>query len=358
MQKVGRSSTVRRVLKFAAVALAGSLALSACGGDDDGGTASGDSTEAASDIQVGLAYDIGGRGDKSFNDSAATGLDRASDELGVEAEELEAATGETDAQKEERLRLLADGGYNPIIAVGFAYETAVEAVVGDYPDVNFGIIDSTAVKADNLANLVFAENEGSFLVGAAAALKSQTGTVGFVGGVNVPLIQTFEAGFVAGAKAANPSIVVQSQYLTQPPDFTGFTDPAKGRTAGQGLYDAGADVVFHAAGGSGTGVFEAALAANGLAIGVDSDQYQSAPPNLQPVIMTSMIKRVDVAVFEFISSVVDGDPLTGEQRFDLERDGVGYATSNTGPNGIADIEAQLEDYKQQIIDGSITVPTS
>ncbi len=349
---------MRRVLQLAAVALAGSLALSACGGDgdDEGDTASGGSTEAASDIKVGLAYDIGGRGDKSFNDSAAVGLDRAVEELGVEVEELEAATGETDAQKEERLRLLADGGYNPIIAVGFAYAPAIEAVVGDYPDTNFGIIDDSSYEADNLANLVFAENEGSFLVGAAAALKSTSGTIGFVGGVSTPLIQKFEAGYIAGAKAANPAIQVQSQYLTQPPDFTGFTDPAKGRTAGQGLYDSGADVVFHAAGGSGTGVFEAAAAAGKLAIGVDSDQYESAAPDLQPVIMTSMIKRVDNAVFDFIQSAVDGEPLTGVQTFNLEKEGVGYATSNTGPNGVTDIEAQLEDYRTQIIDGTITVP--
>jgi basic membrane protein A and related proteins len=350
---------VRRVLKLAAVALAGSLALSACGGgDDEGGNGSGGGEEAASDIRVGLAYDIGGRGDQSFNDSAAAGLELAAEEFGVEAEELEAATGETDAQKEERLRLLADGGFNPIIAVGFAYSTAMEAVVGDYPDTSFAIIDDTEATADNLANLVFAEEQGSFLVGAAAALKSTSGTVGFVGGVTTPLIQKFEAGYIAGAKAANPAVQVQSQYLTQPPDFTGFNDPAKGRTAGQGLYDAGADVVFHAAGGSGSGVFEAAAAAGGLAIGVDADQYLSAPANLQPVIMTSMIKRVDVAVYDFIASVVDGNPLTGEQRFDLEKEGIGYSTSNTGPTGIDDIVPQLEDYKQQIVDGTITVPTT
>src|ERR1044072_8778462 len=153
--------------------------------------------------------------------------------------------GESPAQKEDRLRQLADGGYNPIIAVGFAHSESVGKVAQDYPEVHFALIDSFTEgtdTGDNIANLTFAENEGSFLVGAAAALKSKTKNVGFVGGVNTPLIQKFEAGYTAGAHAVDPSVKVQVKYLTQPPDFTGFNDPAKGETAANGLVDAGPDI--------------------------------------------------------------------------------------------------------------------
>src|SRR3954471_3928267 len=321
-----RGGVLRRSTKFAAVVTAGilSLALTACGGRDnkDSANDSGSSSGSKSDIKVGMAYDIGGRGDQSFNDMAAAGLDKAKSEFGLKTSESEATPDEAESAKEDRLIQLADGGYNPVVAVGFAYSEAVGKVAKQYPDVKFAIIDDAANKADNVANLVFAEEQGSFLVGAAAALKSKAGHIGFVGGVNTPLINKFEAGYDAGAKAVNPNIKVESQYLTQPPDFTGFNDPGKGKTAAEGEFDAGADVVYHAAGGSGLGVFQAAKAAKGLATGVDSDQYLTASADLKPVIMTSMIKHVDVAVYDFIKSVVDGDPLSGTVTFDLKEGGV------------------------------------
>jgi basic membrane protein A len=230
----------------------------------------------------------------------------------------------------------------------------VKKVAGELPDTQFAIIDDAAATGDNIANLLFAEEQGSFLVGAAAALKSESGNIGFVGGVDVPLIHKFEAGYAAGAKEVNPDIEVQVKYLTQPPDFSGFGDPAKGKTAAAGMFDKGADVVYQAAGGSGGGVFEAAKDAGGFAIGVDSDQYNTADPAVKDVIITSMLKKVDVAVYDFISSVVDGNFTAGTVTYDLEKDGVGYSTSG---GQIDDITSKLDEYKQQIIDGSITVPT-
>jgi basic membrane protein A len=347
------------VTTLVAVVATATLALAACGGGSSGGSSSSSSavtsagsSPAKSSVKVGLAYDIGGRGDKSFNDSAAAGLDKAKTEFGIQTKELSASKGETDADKEQRLRLLAQSGFNPVIGIGFAYATALGKVAKDFPNTKFAIVDD-ATAGDNITNLVFAENEGSFLAGAAAALKSKTGNVGYVGGCLVPLLQKFEAGFTAGAKAVNPAIKVQVKYLSNPPTCSGFNDPAAGTETANGLYDAGADVVFAAAGGSGTGVFASAKAKGKKAIGVDSDQYQTASADLQPVIMTSMLKKVDVAVFTFIKSFVDGSPLTGVQTFDLKKDGVGYATSG---GQVDDIKTKLDGYKQQIVDGKITVP--
>jgi basic membrane protein A len=350
---------LRRVTTLVSALLAGALILTGCGGGNDNNTdttpeASGSSSAPASDIKVGLAYDIGGRGDQSFNDSAAAGLDKAADEFGIETKEAEASNGEADTAKEERLRVLANAGYNPVIAVGFAYSGAVAKVAKELPDTQFAIIDDGAALGDNIANLLFAEEQGSFLVGAAAALKSESGNIGFVGGVEVPLIKKFEAGYTAGAKAVNPDIKVQVKYLTQPPDFSGFGDPAKGKTAAAGMYDAGADIVYQAAGGSGGGVFEAAKTAGGKAIGVDSDQYNTADPAVKDVIMTSMLKKVDVAVYDFIKSVVDDKFTAGPTTYDLAKDGVGYSTSG---GQIDDIVSKLDDYKAKIISGEITVPT-
>ena len=349
---------MRRVTTLVSALLAGALILTGCGGGDDNADAtpeaSGSSSAPASDIKVGLAYDIGGRGDQSFNDAAAAGLDKAADEFGVETKEAEASNGEADTAKEERLRVLANAGYNPVIAVGFAYSGAVAKVAKELPDTQFAIIDDGAALGDNIANLLFAEEQGSFLVGAAAALKSKAGDIGFVGGVEVPLIKKFEAGYTAGAKEVNPDIKVQVKYLTQPPDFSGFGDPAKGKTAAAGMFDAGADVVYQAAGGSGGGVFEAAKAAGGLAIGVDSDQYNTADPAVKDVIMTSMLKKVDVAVYDFIKSVVDDNFTAGPTTYDLEKDGVGYSTTG---GQIDDITTKLDEYKAKIISGEIKVPT-
>ncbi|MDQ4086326.1 MAG: BMP family ABC transporter substrate-binding protein [Actinomycetota bacterium] len=344
---------MRQLTGIAAFTAAATVVLAGCAQpqvqDSGGGQGPG------SDVQVGLAYDVGGRGDQSFNDAAARGLDKAKEQLAVQAKELEAADGEPESAREDRLIQLADAGYNPIIAVGFAYSTSVNKVAEQYPDVNFAIVDDAVAQGDNIANLLFAEEEGSFLVGAAAALKSKTDHIGFVGGVEVPLIQKFEAGYIAGAEAVNPRIRVDTTYLTQPPDMSGFADPAKGQTAAAGMFDAGADVVYHAAGGSGPGVFQAAKSAGGWAIGVDSDQYETAGPALRDVILTSMIKKVDVAVYDFLKAYVDGKPLSGSQIYDLEADGVDYSTSG---GFVKDIVPQLEDYKQQIIEGKIKVPAT
>jgi basic membrane protein A len=335
----------------------GAMIFTACGDDKKATSppAGGSSAAAKKTLKVGLAYDIGGRGDKSFNDSAAAGLERVKSELNLDIKELSAKAGETDADKEARLKLLAEGGFSPIVAVGFAYAPALKKVAPKYPDIKFGIIDDASIQLPNVAGHSFAADQGSYLVGAAAALKSKTGTVGYVGGVQVPLLEAFRAGYTAGAKKVNPKIKVVFKYLTQAPDFTGFNDPGKGKEAARGMYDNGADVVYQVAGGSGTGVFEAAKAAGAMAIGVDSDQYESAAPEIRDVIITSMLKHVDNAVFDFVKSVADGTFKAGEHKYDLANGGIAYSTSG---GGVDDIKDKLEEIKKQIVDGTIKVPTA
>ncbi len=320
-------------------------------------TAPPETTPPAEAVKVGMVFDIGGRGDQSFNDAAAAGLDRAVQDFGVEPTELEPSAG--GENREELLRLLSDQGIPLIFAVGFLFSDAVAATAADFPDTKYGIIDSV-VDAPNVASLVFAEEQGSFLVGAAAALKSQTGKVGFIGGVEIDLIKKFQAGFEAGVKAVNPDAEILVQYVSQPPDFSGFNDPARGNEIGTAMYEQGADVVYHAAGGTGGGLFEAAKAyseANGThvwAIGVDSDQYNQVDDALKPYILTSMLKRVDVAVYDTIEAFVNGEFTPGVNVFDLSVDGVGYSTSGGFVDDIAD---QLNEFKAKIISGEIQVPT-
>jgi basic membrane protein A and related proteins len=345
--------------KAAALLLAGSLALAACASDEDNGGNSGGSEggSASEDLKIGLAYDTGGRGDRSFNDSAYAGVEAAIEANGGEVSEL--SPNSDASNRADLLTQLADQGYNPVIAVGFAYGDVIGEVAEQYPDTNFAIIDSSVAEigADNLTGLLFSEEQGSFLAGVAAALKTTANHIGFVGGVETPLIEKFEAGYFAGAQAVKPDITIDSQYLTPAGDFSGFNDPAKGQIAAQGMFDAGADIVYHAAGGSGLGVFQAAAASNKRAIGVDSDQYNTVDdPALQAVIMTSMLKRVDNAVQSFIDTFVDGSVEGGTDIvYDLESDGVGLSTTG---GFIDDIQEDLDSYRQQIIDGEIEVPST
>ena len=346
-------------MKAAALLLAGSMALAACASDESGSAAGGGGSGDSSggDLQIGLAYDTGGRGDKSFNDSAYAGADAAVKELGGTVTEL---TPNADASNRvDLLTQLADDGNNPVIAVGFAFADALAEVAPQYPDTEFAIVDQSVADMglDNATGLLFAANEGSFLGGVAAALKSESGHIGFVGGVETTLIQEFEAGFVAGAEAAKPGIIIDRQYISAAGDFSGFSDPARGKILAQGMYQGGADIVYHAAGGSGQGVFEAAAEAGGRAIGVDSDQYETVgDPALQAVIMTSVLKRVDVAIQTFITDYSEGSVEGGSDVVnDLESDGVGLSTSG---GQIDDIQSQLDDFEQQIIGGDIEVPTT
>jgi basic membrane protein A len=355
----------RRWLRLIAVLLGFTLLAAACGDDDDTDTGSGDdgATDEAtddgeapeSDLRIGLVYDIGGRGDQSFNDAAFAGLSQAESELGVEIQDLSPnASGE---DREELLRTLADDGYDMVIGVGFAFAESMGAVAGDFPDTSFAIVDDSSLDLPNVTSLVFAEEQGSFLVGAAAALTSETGQLGFIGGVEIDLIKKFEAGFVAGAEEVNPDIAVDVKYISQPPDFAGFNDPGTGKEIALGQYGAGADVIYHAAGGSGGGLFEAATETGDVwAIGVDSDQYLTAEEAVQGSILTSMLKRVDVAVFEAIKAFTEGNLEAGVQTFDLANDGVGFSTS--GDFLSEEIIAQLEELKASIVAGDITVPTA
>ncbi|WP_067606015.1 BMP family lipoprotein [Nocardiopsis listeri] len=342
--------------KFAAVAAAGMLALTACDNavedGDNGGAEGGDET---SEVRVGLAYDVGGRGDRSFNDSAFRGLEQAAEELGVQTQDFEPSDGEPDSAKEERLATMADEGYDVVIAVGFAYDAAIQAVAPEYPEVHFAIVDSEIDGIDNVTSLVFAEEQASFLAGAAAALTTEEDHVGFVGGVETPLIHKFEAGFSAGVEHVDEAIDVEIDYLSQPPDMSGFSDPARGREVAQAQYDRGADVIYHAAGASGNGVLESAVDNDFTFIGVDSDQYENADDEQKPHVLTSAIKQVDLSVFELIKAATEDSVEGGIQRFDLSEGGVDYTTTNE--EEIAPLQEELDELKEQIIAGDIEVPT-
>ncbi len=318
--------------------------------------------------QIAMAFDIGGRGDQSFNDLAAAAWDDGKRMYGYIGRELAPEAG--GENREENLRLLAETGHEMIIANGFAFAQNVWRVGTEFPDVIFAITDDcpqddtfTAVEMDNVRCMLFSEEQGSFLVGAAAAMKSTSGTIGFIGGVEIGLIQKFQAGYEAGARQVNPDInILPAVYLTQVPDFTGFNDPVKGKEAALSLYGQGADVVFHAAGGSGLGLFQAAdelsTDDNHLwAIGVDADQYNvflESDPALSEHILTSMLKKVDVAVGRAILDFLEGNFTSGGIRLGLAEDGVGYSTTG---GFVDDIAADLDALAAQIIDGTITVPT-
>jgi basic membrane protein A and related proteins len=304
-------------------------------------------------LRIGMVLDIGGVDDDSFNEAANNGLTAAEEDFGVEGQVLE--PNEDGSNRGDLLRSLAEDDYDLVIGVGFLFAESMEPLAAEFPDVQFAIIDDASFEADNVTSLVFAEEQGSFLVGAAAALKSGTGQIGFIGGVNTELIQKFQAGYEAGVAEINPDAEVQVNYITEPPDFNGFADPASAKTIADGMYADDIDVVYHAAGGSGGGLFEAATEADRLAIGVDSDQYQQVPEETQPCILTSMLKRVDVAVYSAIQQLADGELEAGSEVFDLENDGIAYTVDG---GQLDDVEGELNDLRDQIISGDIEVPTT
>ncbi|MFF9103913.1 BMP family protein [Streptomyces rubrogriseus] len=341
-----------RLIRVAVGVASLALAATACGGTsgesgDDGGD----------DKGLAIAYDVGGKGDQSFNDAAYAGLERAKKEFGYKTADIEPTDGETDADKEQRLTSLAKQGYNPVIGVGFAYGPAMKNVAAKYPDTTFGIVDSV-VEGKNVASLVFAENEASYLAGVVAAKATKSRTVGFVGGVDVPLIHKFQAGYEQGVKDTDPKIKVVSQYLTQTAEEGGFSSPDKGKAAAEGQIEKKADVVYAAAGLSGQGVIEAAAKAKVWAIGVDSDQYkQEALAAYKDSILTSALKDINGAVFALAKSVEDGKPLTGTHTFDLKSDGVGLSDSNPKFAEVPGAKEAVEKAKTGIVDGSIKVAT-
>ncbi|MET8156711.1 BMP family ABC transporter substrate-binding protein [Sphaerisporangium sp. NPDC005289] len=305
--------------------------------------------------KVGIALDIGGRGDMWFNDSAVQGTERAKRELGArEVKELAAKAGETEEQKAQRLRGLAKSGHNPIIAIGYAYSEAVRAVATEFPDTTFAIVDSDEAKGGNISNLVFAEQEGGFLAGVAAALKSKNGHVGFVGAVNDDgPIERAAAGFVAGARSVKQDIKVDVKYVTRSPDFGGFNDPDQGQTVAAGLFRAQADVLFQAAGDSNLGVMRAAEAAGGHVIGAEGDEAHAADDAMRDVVLTSIIKRVDTVVFDYLEDFSAGSTKRGRTVYGIKAHGFAYTTTG---HHIDDIAARLDEVEQKIANGQIDVP--
>jgi basic membrane protein A len=349
---------MRRVSRIAVAGVATAalaVTVSACGSS----STSSSSSSSSKDLGLALAYDVGGKGDQSFNDAATAGLEKADKEFGYKSTAVEPQDGESDADKVQRLENLAKQGYNPVIGVGYAYAPAVKEAAAKYPDTTFGIVDDEQTKADNVADLVFSEEQASYLAGVAAALSTKSNVVGFVGGVDVPLIHKFGAGFKQGVQDTKKGVTVKEQYLTETAAEGGFSSPDKGESAAEGQIDDGADVVYAAAGLSGQGVIKAASANKIWAIGVDSDQYnQDALKAYKASILTSAMKNVEGAVYELAKSVHDGKPETGVIRGSLSNGGVSLSNSNPEFADNADIQAAVKKATEGIIDGTIKVKTS
>ncbi|MFY9234496.1 MAG: BMP family ABC transporter substrate-binding protein [Fimbriimonadaceae bacterium] len=296
-------------------------------------------------LTIGIVFDKGGRGDKSFNDSAWRGIERARNELGVAVVSRDSPA---DKDYASNLSSLAAKNVDLIVGVGINMEKAMIEAANDNPDSRFAIVDGF-IDAPNVRSLRFNEEQGSFLAGYLAGLMTKSGKIGFVGGQEIDLIKKFYAGYAAGAKTANPRVEVLR------PQYTGsWDDVGKGKLFGAAQYSAGADIVYHAAGRCGLGVFQAAQAAGKYAIGVDSDQDDQA----EGLVLTSMIKRVDEAVFQTIKDVKEGKFSAGAVTYDLKANGVGlsemrFTKDKIGPENLAKIEGM----RKKIISGELVVPT-
>jgi basic membrane protein A len=301
---------------------------------------------SAQDFTPAVIFDMGGKFDKSFNEAAYNGAERFKQEAGIEYLEFEVTN---ESQRDQALRRMARRGANVVIAVGFSFATPLEQIAKEFPDTKFVIIDSVVEQA-NVQSVVFKEHEGSFLVGMAAAMASKTGKVGFVGGMDIPLIRNFAHGYQQGVKYINPDAEVFVNMTGTTP--AAWNDPAKGAELAQSQFDRGADVVYAAAGGTGLGVLQAAADSGKLSIGVDSNQNYLHPGS----VLTSMLKRVDVAVYNAFKDAKAGTLKTGMQNLGLAEEGVGYAIDDNNRALITpEMEAKLEDAKAKIISGELEV---
>ncbi len=292
-----------------------------------------------------IIFDLGGKFDKSFNEAAFRGAKRWADETGGKFLEIEL---QSEAQREQALRRFAEAGANPIVTTGFAMSTPLGEVAPDYPDTKFVTIDGW-VQAPNVHVVGFSEHEGSYLVGLLAAKASKSGTVGFIGGMDVPLIRKFACGYAQGVKAGNPDATIIANMTGTTP--SAWNDPVRGGELTKAQIAQGADVIYAAAGGTGIGVLQAAADAEGvLSIGVDSNQNHLFPGK----VLTSMLKRVDVAVYNIMTAGADLE--VGFEALDLSQDGVGYAMDDNNASLISeDMKMAAEEAKAKIIAGEIKV---
>lgn len=297
--------------------------------------------------KIGLVIDRGGKDDKSFNAAAYEGLVRAQKELGIEGKVVEAAdTNSFDLL----LRQFANRKYDLVIAVGFTQKADTEQIAKQFPKINFAIVDAE-VSLPNVRSLLFEEHQGAFLMGAIAALNSKTGKIGFIGGMDIPMIRRFEMGYVAGAKYINPKIKTTANFIGVSSEA--WNNPAKAKELALSQYASGVDVIFGAAGASTMGVFDAAEEKKQKAIGVDSNQNWVKPG----YILTSMLKRVDVAVFDSIRLAKEGKFVGGAVRFGLENNGIDYAIDKHNEKLMTpEIRKKVDDIKAQILAKKINVP--
>ena len=301
----------------------------------------------SADIKPAVIYDMGGKFDKSFNESVYNGAQRFTKETGIKVMEFEVTN---EAQREQGMRKMAQRGANVIVCVGFAQADACDKVAKEFPNTKFSIIDVGWLDNANMRQYVFNEHEGSFLVGALAAMASKTGKVGFVGGMDIPLIRKFACGYVQGAKAVNSKVEVYQNMTGTTP--AAWNDPAKGSELAKSQFDRGADVVYAAAGGTGAGVYQAAADSGMLAIGVDSNQNYMHPGTM----LTSMLKRVDLATYETFMDVKSGNFSSGVKVLGLAEDGVGWALDEHNESLISDVmKSTINGLSDKVKSGSIKV---
>lgn len=357
----------KRLFMLFALVLSLGFILAACGGGadednagEDAGTDNGETATdngEASDYKVAMVTDEGGVDDKSFNQSAWEGIEAWGKENGLsKGEGYDYGQSDEKADYMPNLSRFVRDEYDLVFGIGFKLKEDLQTAADQFPDTNFAIVDDV-IEADNATSITFKEHEGSFLAGVAAAMKTESDKLGFVGGIDSPLIKKFEAGFIAGAKAVNPDIDVQVQYAES------FTDPAKGKLIATNMYDSGVDVIYHAAGGTGNGVFNQAkdIKQNDSerqiwVIGVDRDQHEEGQIGDHNVTLTSMVKRVDVAVQDLINQGVAGEFPGGELlEYGIEEEGISLATTNEEAM-TEEINSAVAEWTEKILNGEVEVP--